>query len=160
MASKAKKTASKLKLTQKKKVNKWLIAGGIAAIAIIGVVVVRYSGASGKIWSIRSAEVSHTGGAVKTKDNGTAYWIGTKKGEGVIFTAPTAGRYCLEGKYLTKDMTVSLGSGDGQGHGMGGTGSIGNETNYKYCQNLSKGYKLYVGIQSSGTLVFNRVRQQ
>lgn len=45
-AVKAKKPTSKLKAGQKKKVNKWLILGGVAAVAIIGVVVVRFSSAS------------------------------------------------------------------------------------------------------------------
>lgn len=52
-AVKAKKPTSKLKAGQKKKTNKWLIIGGIAAVAIIGMAVVRYSSASGgdaRVW--------------------------------------------------------------------------------------------------------------
>lgn len=45
-AARTKKPASKLKASQKKKTNKWLIIGGIVAIAIIGAIVVRVSGAS------------------------------------------------------------------------------------------------------------------
>lgn len=45
-AVKAKKPTTKLKAGQKKKVNKWLILGGVAAVAIIGAVVVRFSGAA------------------------------------------------------------------------------------------------------------------
>lgn len=43
---KSKKPVSKLKAGQKKKTNKWLIVGGIAAVAIIGAVVVRFSSAA------------------------------------------------------------------------------------------------------------------
>lgn len=45
-AVKAKKSVSKLKAGQKKKVNRWLILGGVAAVAIVGIVVVRFSGAA------------------------------------------------------------------------------------------------------------------
>ena len=45
-AVKAKKPVSKLKAGQKKKVNKWLIIGGVAAVAIIGAAVVRFSSAA------------------------------------------------------------------------------------------------------------------
>jgi hypothetical protein len=38
--------SKKLKAGQKKKVSKWLILGGIAAVAGIGAVVIRYSGAA------------------------------------------------------------------------------------------------------------------
>lgn len=41
-----KPVSKKLKAGQKKKTNKWLIVGGIAAVAIIGAVVVRFSSAS------------------------------------------------------------------------------------------------------------------
>lgn len=43
---KAKKPVTKLKAGQKKKVNKWIIIGGIAAVAVIGAVVVGSSFAS------------------------------------------------------------------------------------------------------------------
>ncbi len=47
VAVKAKKPVSKkLKAGKKKKTNKWLILGGVAAVAIIGAVVVRFSSAS------------------------------------------------------------------------------------------------------------------
>lgn len=45
--TKAKKpTSKKLKAGKKKSVNKWVIAGGVAAVAIVGALVVRFSGAS------------------------------------------------------------------------------------------------------------------
>lgn len=52
-AVKAKKpTTSKLKAGQKKKVNKWLIIGGVVAVAVIGALVVRFSSAA-KWYSIK-----------------------------------------------------------------------------------------------------------
>lgn len=45
-AVKAKKPTTKLKAGKKKQTNKWLILGGVAAVAIIGAVVVRFSSAS------------------------------------------------------------------------------------------------------------------
>lgn len=45
-ATKAKKPTTKLKASKKKTTNKWLILGGVAAVAIIGAVVVRFSSAA------------------------------------------------------------------------------------------------------------------
>jgi hypothetical protein len=38
--------SNKLKAAQKKQTNKWLLLGGVAAVVVVGVVVVRLSGAS------------------------------------------------------------------------------------------------------------------
>lgn len=45
-ATKPKKTSSKLKAGNKKKINKWLIIGGVAVVTVIGALVVRFSSAS------------------------------------------------------------------------------------------------------------------
>ena len=42
-----KKSSAKFKVGKKLKVNKWLIAAGVAVVVVVGVLVVRYSGASG-----------------------------------------------------------------------------------------------------------------
>lgn len=41
-----KSPSKKLKISQKKKTNRWLVVGGVAAVAIAGAVIVRFSGAS------------------------------------------------------------------------------------------------------------------
>lgn len=45
-ATKAKKSASKLKVSKKKTLNKWIILGGVFVVAVIGVLIVRYSSAA------------------------------------------------------------------------------------------------------------------
>ncbi len=154
-AVKAKKTTSKLKAGQKKRVNVWVILSGVAAIAVIGVLVVRYSGASSNVWSIRSAAVASKGGTVKYKDNGAAYWIGTKRGEYVSFTAPTSGTYCMEGKYLTENMAISWDYGN-----TGGAGAVSSPTDFSSCRSIGKGQKYTIRLESNGTMVFNRVRKK
>ena len=63
--TKTKSSINKLKAGKKKPLNKWIIVGGIAAVAIIGAVVVRFSSASSYafIHSARSKQLS--GGTIK-----------------------------------------------------------------------------------------------
>ncbi len=73
MAAKATKkpvTKSKLKAGQKKKVNKWLIVGGIAAVAIIGALVVRFSSASSwvSLWRTQRQMSISEGKEVQSSD--------------------------------------------------------------------------------------------
>lgn len=72
MAAKATKKPvpkSKLKASQKKKVNKWLIVGGIAAVAIIGALVVRFSSAS----SWRPIYTDNWENTIRSSSPGTGY---------------------------------------------------------------------------------------
>lgn len=46
-ATKAKKPKAKLKAGKKKGINNWLILSGVAAVAVVGALVVRFSGAGG-----------------------------------------------------------------------------------------------------------------
>lgn len=51
---KAKKSTNKLKSGKKKTINKWIIFGGVIIVAVVGAVVVRFSGASSwhPVWRI------------------------------------------------------------------------------------------------------------
>lgn len=59
--------SKKLKAGQKKKVSKWLILGGIAAVAGIGAVVIRYSGAAS--YTFVHGYKQNSGGAANSKTN-------------------------------------------------------------------------------------------
>jgi len=73
-AVKAKKPVSKLKAGQKKKTNKWLIIGGVAAVAIIGAVVVRFSGASSYPFINGISKMAYqNGSAPVVKSGGVSY---------------------------------------------------------------------------------------
>ncbi len=93
-AVKAKKPASKkLKASQKKKTNKWLIVGGISAVAIIGVAVVRFSSASQWVSIWRSTNSPHV-----LTDRVTVSTTGyTPYKNGVTITKGSRYRFCLRG---------------------------------------------------------------
>lgn len=78
-ATKAKKQTKapvkKLKVNQKKQTNKWLLVGGVAAVVLIGLAVVRYSGAS-KLTFLRGVDQFTINGkkaGVVTTGDGTVY---------------------------------------------------------------------------------------
>lgn len=62
--SKTSPKSKQLKAGKKKPLNKWLIVGGVAAVAVIGVAVVRFSGASSYTFVNRTDKMS--GGRVIT----------------------------------------------------------------------------------------------
>lgn len=121
-AVKAKKpTTSKLKAGKKKSVNKWLILGGVAAVAIIGAVVVRFSSAA--TWKLRAynevnwtvttrkfehgvsyriAEYEKVRGCVKaystdrTKNAVIRLAIGNNWNTREAVVSPKGGKYCVE----------------------------------------------------------------
>lgn len=97
-AVKAKKTNTKLKAGQKKSVNKWLIVGGVAVVAVIGAVVVRFSGAS----SWRS--VSYSGQRYQTlTTQGLLYQsMATQLGGGNTY------RICFRGYSTGSSSTVNI----------------------------------------------------
>ena len=98
---KSKKPVSKLKAGKKKKVNKWLIVGGIAAVAIIGAVVVRFSSAATWQSVYRNANPSGLYQLSLGSQGGT--WnrpVGLVKG-GVY-------RYCVRGYSLDISTTVQI----------------------------------------------------
>lgn len=74
-ATKAKRSTSKLKASKKKTLNKWIIVGGVAAVAIAGALIVRFSGASGQYinkkhitgrWTLTTNQQSFGGAAYLT----------------------------------------------------------------------------------------------
>lgn len=72
MATKPKSKQS-LKLG-KGKLKLWYLIPAIALVAIVGVIVVRMSGASGRVWTPNDPQFKYQGDAVlKTKTNGTKY---------------------------------------------------------------------------------------
>ena len=99
-----KKKSNSLKIGKSVKVNKWLALGFVAAVVASAIVIVRYSGASGEVWSINSQKVYHKGGAIQTKSTGYPYWVG-KPGDYVamdIYATEGKGTYCIEGSYAQK----------------------------------------------------------
>lgn len=79
-AVKSNKTTTKLKAGKKKPLNKWIVVGGIAAVAIVGALVVRFSGASN--WTtITSQKFGYSASsfdatsATKSLANGKTYRI-------------------------------------------------------------------------------------
>lgn len=57
-AVKSKKPTSKLKAGKKKSLNKWIIVGGVATVALVGALVVRFSGASTKTFERTSGQLA------------------------------------------------------------------------------------------------------
>lgn len=67
MAAVKAKPTSKLKAGKKKPLNKWIIIGGVAAVAIIGALVVRFSSASTAFSIYHSSTVTTLGVASSTR---------------------------------------------------------------------------------------------
>lgn len=110
-AIKAKKPTSKLKAGQKKKINKWLILGGVAAIAAIGVLAVRYSSASSYTFIYKTDKMS--GGKLTTKNDGTKYRL-TSYGGTAISTLVSSSvtkkskSFCAHYKVISGSGTVAI----------------------------------------------------
>ena len=99
-AKQVKKPVTKLKVAKKKKMNKWLIIGGVAAVALVGIVVVRLSSAS--TWVL----TKYIKGPWTVTTSGiTIPYYNTTKGRTyrVCFTA-----YTSKG---TSEVTLSTGAG-------------------------------------------------
>jgi hypothetical protein len=64
------KTSTKLKAGKKKPLNKWLILGGVAAVAVIGVAVVRLSGASSYVFIRYQSSMNVQDGSKTTVQSG------------------------------------------------------------------------------------------
>jgi hypothetical protein len=67
-AVKAKKPTTKLKSSKSKPLNKWVLIGGVAAVALVGALIVRISGASGVVRTA-SQLVNMSADATTSKNN-------------------------------------------------------------------------------------------
>jgi hypothetical protein len=131
----AKKTSSKkLKAGKKRRINKWLVIASVAVIAIIGVVVVRYSSASrgecipGSDYTFHCYGTSLKGGQPVNKQDGTHYRMITPSNPMVTITVPAK---------LTKD-TVKVCTGYSYNTGSRITiTAVINGTTYSRPQDLS-----------------------
>lgn len=152
-----KKSATKVKSVKTRKVNIWLLVAGAAAVAVMGVLYVRYSSASGTIWSARSSAVTVFGGNIVQKDSGTVYWEG-RSGNKIRFTAPSSGTFCMEGSYKWPSsirMSVSDAAQEFSGYDL----SSGSVKEYSHCKYVARG-RLYEMKVKTGAVIFNRVRQK
>lgn len=98
-AVKSNKPTAKLKAGKKKPLNKWIIVGGVAAVALVGALIVRFSSASQWYsvkhltgnWTITTASTSYTSATFKPV-KGRTYRIcfrgGTSQGTAVVNFAP------------------------------------------------------------------------
>lgn len=151
----SKKSSKQFKANKKNSPNKLVILVGVALITIVGVVVARYSGASGEVWSIRSQRVGYNGGTVRIKDNGSAYWIGGTNNSVYMFV-PSTGLYCVVGSYQADNSkrTVFV---SGSGNTAKGTGNKGQK--FDTCFRVLAGQQLSLTV-NSGTIVFNRFEKR
>lgn len=132
--SPAKTSSKQLKAGKKKSLNKWIVLAGVVAIAIIGVVVVRYSNASSYAFIHRTNKMS--GGKISQKSDGVTYRV-VSTGQGVatfVSAAELKGTtgYCVHFKLISETAKLNLSIGNGQmGGGMeSGTFSGVNSTHY------------------------------
>ncbi len=156
-----KKTVNnKLKAGQKKPINKWLILAGVALVAVIGVVVVRYSGASGEVWSPRSFRVAQSGGVIKTKDNGSAYWVNTQVNGNISITTPSRGTYCIKGSFQSNGAKASIYYYDSSRkyHALGTISGNKGQT-FNTC-NVIPASAQYTAAAFAGTIVVNRFEKR
>jgi hypothetical protein len=91
---KLKKPVSKLKAGKKKKVNKWLILSGVAVVAIIGAIVVRFSSASSWVPITNNTNSQAIGTAGGGYDNDYNHYARTKE---VTITKGHTYRVCAQG---------------------------------------------------------------
>lgn len=101
---KSKKPVSKkLKAGKKKRVNKWLIVGGIVAVAIIGTVIVRFSSASQWVSMWRSTERMEVDAGYNFSTSVfRPYTNGVKLAKGGTY------RYCIRGNFDTGSSSLRI----------------------------------------------------
>lgn len=117
-AVKVKKPTSKLKAGKKKPLNKWIIVGGVAAVALVGALVVRFSGASSYAFvryasNMRYGEYGNTPG--RFNHDSVTYATVSTSGLWTIASDPelkASKTVCTHVVNLTsKDQYVSISSG-------------------------------------------------
>lgn len=104
------KSNNKLKIGRSVSVNRWLLLGFVAVVVASAIVIVRYSGASGPVYSAYSSQVTTNGGTVRTKNDGSHYWVG-KSGNSVDLNLAItgSGTYCVDGAYGSKNSSAAFG---------------------------------------------------
>lgn len=148
---------SKLKIGKSVVVNKWLALGFVAVVVASAIVIVRYSGASGEVWSINSSNVTHAGGEVRKKDTGYSYWVG--KSGSVAIGRLTAGTYCVEGSYGQAGSSAAITILD-YSHPARTQSVAGNSGQFSKCLTVASTDLLITLSPTSGTIVFNRFRKK
>lgn len=120
----SKKSVKNIQNNRRSTLNKWVILAGAALVVVVGVVIVRFSGASGKVWPANQFQ-GVKASDIKAKSNGTSYWqpptvpVGT-----TLANAPQAqvelaipasspypgGMFCAYYNVLSDKATVAFGS--------------------------------------------------
>jgi len=153
----AKKKSNSLKIGKSVRINKWLALGFVAAVVASAIVIVRYSGASGQVWSINSSNVTHSGGEVRKKDTGYSYWVG--KSGSVAIGQLVAGTYCVEGSYGQSGSSAVITTID-YSHPARNLYISGNSGQFSKCLTFASTDRLMTISPTSGTIVFNRFRKK
>ena len=105
---------SRLKAGQKKSINKWFIVAGVAAVAVVGVLVVRYSGASGNnAWTRYPNQMKLETGSGKAviKRDGTPTFLlesGTAGFKVSPYAMRNTSRVCADVKYGPNNIAAAL----------------------------------------------------
>lgn len=149
---------NKLKIGKSIRVNKWLALGFVAAVVASAITIVRYSGASGTVWSINSKAVSHVGGQTFTKtDGGGTYWAG-KVSNSVSLNLGSAATYCIDGMYGENGSVakVTLDNYSTSAASMTIFGDKGQK--FTHCSTLTGKTGILVLEATRGTIVFYRFR--
>lgn len=161
-----KSTNKRLKAGSNRKNNKWLLIAGVAIIAAVGVLIVRYSRAGGYVWTPTQFTLSH-GGSVQSKSNGTTYWKGYSRDQlYVASSVKFVAEYCADGAYLAAnssaqifDRATSSTGGSVVGYASEST-PVKSSGNFTVCITVpaaKSGYTRKILVNATGTVAIYRV---
>lgn len=153
------KLRNSFKIGKSVKINRWLLLGFVAVVVASAIVIVRYSGASGEVYSVHSTRVSVRGGETHMKSNGSWYWVGNY---GTSLSLNLLGmsslrNICLEGSFAQSGTKIIMEELSAKVPKQPASITFsGDKGQFSKCLIVSQDNIALTVVPKSGAMVFNR----